>query len=147
MSIFPSGVAPVCGGDQLELICNITGRLLDWRFFLIDNETGAAREYAGKGISADGLREAQTSNQTRFNSTVIIFSRTSSQDSPILTSRVLISAISDRLNGTVVTCMDAASEIMESTTIITSISQSQSSISIVLIGAHGSGFRVQGIIN
>ena len=125
MSIFPSGVAPVCGGDQLELICNITGRLLDWRFFLIDNETGAAREYAGKGISADGPREAQTSYQTRFNSTVIIYSRSSSQDSPILTSRVLISAISDRLNGTVVICMDVASGIMESTTIITSISQSQ----------------------
>ena len=125
VTIFPSGVAPVCNRDQLELICNITGRLLEWRFFLIDNETGAVRKYAGKGISADGLREAQTSNQTRFNSTVIIFSRTSSQDSPILTSRVLISAVSDSLNGTVVTCMDAASEIMESTTIITSISQSQ----------------------
>ena len=109
VSIFPSGVALVCSGDQLELICNITGRLLDWRFFLIDNKTGAAREYARKGISADGPREAQTSNQTRFNSTVIIFSRISSQDSPILTSRVLTSAVSSSLNGTVVTCMDVAS--------------------------------------
>ena len=126
VSIFPSGVAPVCSGNQLEVICNTTGTHLEWRLFLIDDETGAARVYARWGISADGPREVQTFNQTGVNSTVITFSRSSTQGSPVLTSRMLISAVSDSLNSTMVTCMDVASGTMESTSIITFNSQSQS---------------------
>ena len=102
---------------------------------MIDDETGAARPYAVRGITADAPRESQTFTLTSFNSTVITFLRISAQDSPVLTSRVLISDVSDSLNGTVVTCMDVASEIMESTTIITSISQSQGK-SAYLISYH-----------
>ena len=125
VSTSPSGVATVCSGDQLELTCNITGRILDWSFFMIDDETGAARKYAMRGITADAQRESQTFTLTRFNSTVITFLRLSTQDSPVLTSRVFISPVSDSLDGTVVTCMDVASQTMESITIITFISQSQ----------------------
>ena len=42
VTLSPSGVAPVCIGDQLELMCTTTGSALDWRFrVFMENETTA----------------------------------------------------------------------------------------------------------
>ena len=135
MTISPPGIASVCNGDQLELMCNTTGRLLEWRFFQAD-ETGTTREFARRGITADGPHDIQTFNQTVLNSTIFTFLRTSAQDSLVLTSKVVIRTVRDiSLNGTVVICMDVASPSMESssTTIMIINSHFQSMLQLIII--------------
>lgn len=123
VTISPPGIALVCSGDQLELICNIPGMLLEWNLSRID-ETGRARQFIQRGITADGPAGIQTF-PIEYNSTTFIFSRTSAQGSPILTSRMLISAVSDNLDGTVVTCVDLTSLNMESSSTTIMIMNSQ----------------------
>ena len=112
VKISPSEIASVCSGDQLELMCNATGSLLEWNFSHID-ETGTARQFIRRGIAADGPADLQTFT-VEYNSTMFTFSKTSAQESPILTSRVVIDSVNDNLNGTVVICVDITSPRMES---------------------------------
>ena len=131
VTISPPRIASVCSGDQLELMCNVTGMFLEWNISRIDVETGVARQFVRRSITADGPADIQTF-PVEYNSTIFMFSRTSSQGSPVLTSRVMIDSVKDSLNGTVVTCVDLTSPNMESsTTIIMTINSRIQSMWIV----------------
>ena len=109
----PSEIAQVCAGDNLGFICNITGTFLEWRFPLISS--GRRHFYS---ILASDSSEAQK-HLLIDNSTVnITFSRISAEDSPV-SSRLLISPVTESHNGTEVTCVDlSSSSVMESSTTI-----------------------------
>ena len=113
VTLSPSGVAPVCSGDQLELMCTITGELLQWRF----------RVFRGDETSATQLTRAvsSTSPATSYlivNSTVFNFSRISAHNSVPVMSRLVISPVSNGLNGTVMSCVEVHRREVASTTII-----------------------------
>ena len=109
----PSGVAPVCSGDQLELTCTITGDPLQWRFSVIrGNETSDTE--IRRSVNSIG---PVTSNLT-VNSIVFNFSRISAHNSVPVMSRLMISPVSNSLNGTVMNCVDVESGEVSSTTII-----------------------------
>ena len=110
----PSEIAQVCAGDQLEFTCNITGTRLEWRLPLI----GSGRRPYFYSISASDSAEAQK-HFLMDNSTVnITFSRISAEGSPV-SSRLLISPVTESHNETEVTCVDVSSSpAMESSTTI-----------------------------
>ena len=96
--ISPPGVATVCSGRQLELMCNTSGTIHEWSFSFT---------LSTRAISSGGS-DNQTTHQL-VNSTIFLnFSRVSSEDSLPLISRLLISPASDGLNGSSVSCMDIA---------------------------------------
>ena len=108
VTLSPSGVAPVCSGDQLELTCTVTGALLQWRFSTIRGELTRTVTSTGPAMS-----------QLTVNSTVFNFSRISADSSVMpVVSRSVISPVSNRLNGTVMNCVDVEAVEVASTTII-----------------------------
>ena len=98
----------MCSGDQLELTCTVTGALLQWRFSTILGEFTRTVTSTGPAMS-----------QLIINPTVFNFSRISADSSvmPVM-SRLVISPVSKRLNGTVINCVDAETGEVSSTTII-----------------------------
>ena len=113
VTLSPSGVAPVCSGDQLELTCTTTGDPLQWRF----------RVYRRNEITAIEITRTITSTGSAMlnvivNSTVFNFSRISAPNSMPVTSRLVISPVSNGLNGTVMNCVDVEAGDVLSTTII-----------------------------
>ena len=117
VTLSPPGVAPVCSGGQLELICTTTGDFLQWRF----NVTRGINDLFTfrRSIQAT-LTEEESMHQFPVNSTMFNFSRTSAQDSLPVMSKVVIGPISSGLNGTVMNCVDLDAPIISSssTTII-----------------------------
>ena len=111
----PSEIARVCVGEELEFTCNVTGILLEWTFPLINKNSMTLRPFT-RGITAQGPSETQTF-QLIDNSTTYSFTRTSTEGSPV-SSRFLISVVSDYHNGTEITCSDVSSSTTESTTIV-----------------------------
>ena len=114
VTLFPSGVAPVCSGDQLELTCTITEEFLQWRFSIFrENETSAT--VVTRTVSSTG----PAMSQLIANSTVFNFSRISAHNSVIpVMSRLVISPVSNGLNGTVMSCVEVHRREVASTTII-----------------------------
>ena len=110
--ISPPGVATVCSGRELELTCSTSGRntsivIHRWSFSFIPNT---------RAIFSD--RSGNQSSHLLVNSTIsLIFTRVSSEDSLPLISRLLISPVSDGLNGSSVNCMDVATSESMSTSI------------------------------
>ena len=113
VTLFPSGVAPVCSGDELELTCTTTADLLQWRFMAIHGNEPTAIEFT-RTITSTGSAMLNVI----INSTVFNFSRISAHNSVPLMSRLVISPVSNGLNGTVMNCVDAAAGEVSSTTII-----------------------------
>ena len=108
VTLSPSGVAPVCSEDQLELMCTVTGALLQWRFSTILGELTRTITSTGPAMS-----------QLTVLSTVFNFSRISADSSMMpVVSRLVISPVSNRLNGTVMNCVNAEAGEVASTTII-----------------------------
>ena len=114
MTLSPPGVAPVCNGGQLELTCTTAGRFLRWRFTVIrGNETITIIRTIQAAVPAGDAISHLTLNSTMFN-----FSRTSSEGSLPLTSKLVIGPVSSNLNGTVMNCIDLVSSNLSSTTIV-----------------------------
>ena len=112
VTLSPSGVAPVCSGDQLELICTITGELLQWRFRVFHGNETFATEFTRTITSTSSVMANLTVNSILFR-----FLRISTDDSMPLMSRLVISPVSNRLNGTVMNCEDVHVAEVSSTTI------------------------------
>ena len=102
-SISPSHMASVCRGDQLELICTTTGRLLEWSISLIP--TGETTTTFIRRLLTTFEGVSSISSSIVANSS-FIFSRISAQNTLPLISRLLINPVSAKLNGTVVNCTD-----------------------------------------
>ena len=108
----PSGVAPVCIGNQLELMCTVTGDLLQWRFSVFRGNETSATEFTRTLTSTSSVMANLTVNSILFH-----FLRISTDDSMPLMSRLVISPVSNRLNGTVMNCEDVHGAEVSSTTI------------------------------
>ena len=102
----------MCGGDQLELTCNTTGSLLEWRLTV----PNVARLYR-IGITSDGGTAKETT-QLQINTTTITFSRITNVNEVPLLSMLLINSVNASLNGTEVICENIDSSESASTTII-----------------------------
>ena len=106
MEISPSGVTPVCqAGNQLQLTCSsLSGIEHRWEFTVFpENATYAPRPITLLGVAASGIPPPLT-----FSSSMVTFSRLSTQGSLPLISRVVISPVSSELNGTVVNCFEGS---------------------------------------
>ena len=112
ITLSPSGVAPVCSGDQLELTCTTTAEdLLQWRFSVIrGNETTAIE------ITRTIRSTGRNLSHLEVNSIMFNFSRTTSYGSVPVISTLLIGPVSNSLNGTVINCV--TSEVSSTTIII-----------------------------
>ena len=113
VTLSPSGVAPVCSGDQLELTCTTTGELLQWRFSVIRGNETTATKFTRTITSTGSVMSHLTVNYTVFN-----FSRISAHNSISVISRLVISPVSNGLSGTVMNCVDVDTAEVSSTTII-----------------------------
>ena len=105
----------MCSGDQLDLICTITGELLQWRFRVIRGNETIATEIRRTITSTGSAMSNLVVNSTMFN-----FSRISAHNHssmPVI-SRLVISPVSNGLNGTVMNCVDVDAAEISSTTVI-----------------------------
>ena len=75
VTLTPPGVAPVCSGGQLELMCTTGGSALDWRLkVFLENET-TATDIRRVLVSSDPASAAIS--LLMVNSMLFNFSRTS----------------------------------------------------------------------
>ena len=102
----PSGVAPVCSGGQLELMCttSITGMFLRWSFSLIRGSDTTPTYFTRTITPSVSTNEAMS--YLIVNSVTFNFSRLSAQNSLPLMSQLLIGPADGQLNGTEVNCAD-----------------------------------------
>ena len=122
VTLSPLEVATVCVGKSLEFTCNITGMILEWSF----PRVGEPQRPYTRGISAQHLTE---NFQVIDNSTTYYRgTRISAKGSPV-SSRLLISTVSNSHNGTAVICSDV------------SLTESASTI-IVIIDGQNQGMQV-----
>jgi hypothetical protein len=113
--ISPSGMASVCVGENITLMCNMTRRFLEWSFYLM-LENGIVPMRHHHNLQNTGLNHTQVLEQT-IGSTTFLYSRSSAEKSLPLTSTLSISPVSEDLNGTVVTCTDVTTSDTASTMI------------------------------
>ena len=113
ISISPSGVAPACSGDQLELTCTTPGSFAEWSFFVIPEGETTARRFAR--VLHTGY--ARATSDIEVNSITFTFSRISDEGSLPLILRLIIDPVSDGLNGTEVNCTDVLTSNSTSTRI------------------------------
>jgi hypothetical protein len=109
VSLSPSGIASICHGEQLNLVCTSHGGFLEWSFF--------ANDGLSDGRYTRILSTISQMSQLMINQTVFTFSRISGENSLPLTSRLSISPIGGGLNGTLVNCTDLATFNTSSATI------------------------------
>ena len=115
-TLSPPGMAPVCSGGQLELTCTTTGGFLAWTFNVFRGNESTVTNILRNILSTDSAGGAMS--ELIVNSTMFNFSRTSAQDRLPVMSRLLISPVSDGLQGTVINCVDVETSEVSSTTII-----------------------------
>jgi hypothetical protein len=103
-------VAPVCSGDELELICTVPGRVLEWTVSLMPPSEDMIFEYP--------LTSVEQPHTIKVNGSIsFTFSRISPQYSHPLISRLLISPATSDVNGTVVVCADRETRTNSSITV------------------------------
>jgi hypothetical protein len=104
VTVSPSGVAPVCPGGQLELICTtstIGMPLLQWSFDLIRGRETTPTHFTRTITPSSSIMSYLIVNSITFN-----FSRISAQASLPLMSQLLIGPVNEGLNGIEVNCED-----------------------------------------
>ena len=97
--LLPSGQAPICHGEQLQLTCNTTEMGLKWSYSLY-NEQGLLMNYTRKISSLD---MSQQHSQIIVNSTLFEFARISDQSLPLI-STLTINSVVNGLNGVDIGC-------------------------------------------
>ena len=122
VTIAPSGTISVCNGDQLELTCMITDSghrsfsILVWNVTLISGDETIPPVTYTPAISPSSPTDQRI--RRIVNSTSFTFSRISPQNSFPFVSRLLISSVSSRVDGTEVNCLDALTSESSSTTVV-----------------------------
>ena len=108
-TISPSGIASACSNDQmLELTCSTEGTFLKWSINLTSsNESVNAREISRTLTGSSNERQQTTETVNAINFT---FFRSSKSGQMPLMSRLLISPVTNDLNGTEVECTDLRSD-------------------------------------
>ena len=112
VTISPSGIVSVCSGDQLELMCNVTGSpVLEWRIM--------TSQVYRRGVTSQGGADTQMSYLIIGNcNSTFTFTRISDENDMPLVSRLLISPVNRGLNGAIVICEDQTTLMQSTTTII-----------------------------
>ena len=126
-----SRIVTVCSGDQLELICTITGRLLEWSFYLIPENSTMFKRY-GRVVQNGGLTEFQTSNITVNSNMIFKVSRISDEDILPLRSELSLNPVTTLLNGTKVNCTDVTTS--NATSMVIHVISEDSVIHGMLVG-------------
>lgn len=119
--LLPSGQAPVCHSEQLQLICNTTElyRYLRWSYSVY-NEQGVLTDYTRTVSSIDA---SQQSSHIVVNSTSFNFLRISGQGVPPITT-MTINSVGNSLNGITVGCTGMGNlEMMTARTTISIINE------------------------
>ena len=101
--IVPSGQAPVCQNERLQLTCNTTEVYLQWSYSL-HNEQGLLMNYTRKISSLD---ISQQRSQIVVNSTLFNFLRISGRGLPLI-STLTINSVGNSLNGIDIGCTGLA---------------------------------------
>ena len=115
VTLSPTGVAPVCNGETLNLTCNTTGRFLEWSFSLIPENETASMKYR-RILQDAGPNHLQTFGRV-IGSTMFTYSRSSAENSLPVTSMLSISPVREGLDGVVINCTDVTTSQTESTVI------------------------------
>ena len=77
----------MCDGDQLELTCSLTGRVLEWNIILMPEDQSLEHVL-------DGVSQISPSHTITVNSIIMFtFSRISLPNSQLLMSRLRISQV------------------------------------------------------
>ena len=106
----------MCNGGQLELTCTITDfGLLLWNVTLISNDVTTPPVTYTRAISPSSPSNQRARVFTIMNSTSLVFSRISPQNSFPFISRLLISSVS---TSTQVNCLDALTSESSSITVV-----------------------------
>lgn len=119
--LFPSGQAPVCHGEELQLTCNTTElyTYLMWSF-TVHNDLGVLMNYT-RGVSS--IDRSQQNSQIVINSTSFDFLRISNQGMSLITT-MTINSVGNSLNGVIVGCTGMGNfERMTATTTISIINE------------------------
>ena len=119
MTITPPEVASVCDGGQLELNCTIAGSVLEWRLIPEQNHSQLC---------------AQTHYPTRnqsfpYGDSTVTFTRIS-HPTQMTSYRIVISPVSNSLNGTEVWCTDLENQ--ESSSTVISVVNAQGSSTLIV---------------
>ena len=115
VTLSPSGVAAVCSGDALNLMCTTTGRFLEWSFsYIPENETAPLR-YT-RTLQSSGPNHLQTFEEI-IGSITFLYSRISAENILPVMSILSISPMRDGLNGIMINCTDLTTSYLESTVI------------------------------
>ena len=96
----------VCNGSQFEVSCATNETFLRWEFSVITSESGGTPMTFMRTVSSFG--PSSDIEPLTVNSTLFMFSRTSTQDDLPLTFRLLIDPVTVNLNGTVLNCVEVA---------------------------------------
>lgn len=120
--ILPSGQAPVCHGEELQVTCNTTElySYLRWSFSVY-NEQGVLTDYIRTVSSIDASKQ---SSLIVINSTSFNFLRLSDQGEPPITT-MTINSVGNGLNGVTIGCTGMGNfEMMTARTTISIINES-----------------------
>jgi hypothetical protein len=106
-------VAPVCSGDELELTCNIPGRVLEWNISQL-----IPQEYLTFKLVLDSVEPSFPVHTTMVYNISFTFSRISPPgNSHPLISRLLISPATSDVDGAIVACADRETRTNSSVTV------------------------------
>ena len=108
MTISPSGIVPICNGEQTEVTCTVTeGSFLRWNITLpedqVDGHETMTAQYFLRTFSSSATSSEQSPANT--SSAIITFVRSSARGDTPLISKILISRI---LNGSTLKCIELA---------------------------------------
>ena len=103
VTLLPSGQAPVCHGEQLQLTCNTTDVYLRWSYSVY-NDQGLLINYTRKISSLD---ISQQHSRMVVNSTLFDFLRISGRGVPLI-STLTIHSVENTLNGVDIGCTGLA---------------------------------------
>ena len=123
-------VVPVCHvGDPLQITCTASVEFMQWSIVVV-NEHGMDEEITAIRNSLDF---SSPPIERVVNSTTFTITRTSAQGESPLISALSIDSVNISLNGTVVNCMDANSEMVSASTTIQIIDTSNSKFALFTI--------------
>ena len=109
-AVILNGSPEVCYGDELEINCTISGKVLEWIITLMPPENTTLKSIV-ESVSPSFQPHTQTVNNGSIS---FIVSRVSPRGNTLM-SRLLISPATSVINGTIVVCVDRETRANSST--------------------------------
>ena len=109
VTISSTDIVPACSGDDLQLTCNMPGRVLEWTISLMPPEDMMFK------YVLDSVQQPFPVHTITVSNISFTFSRISPPNSRPLITRLLISPATSVVNGTIVVCADRETRTNSST--------------------------------